>query len=328
MKHTSRYHAHLALFVALFVIGFPMAVVAQGAGIATIDGETVSFEEFERMVYGEARKTFYHAAPPEGEAFVAFRREVAAKLIDRKLKLKEARRRGMQPDEEYVGLELAKLEAQYAGTEQWEAEGDAMLDRLRVFFEEESLLEQIDPVLREVAAPSETEVRAYNEANIEKFTQPEQVRLSVILLPVAAWADTATWNAAREKAAGILMSIREGRDFADAAREFSADPSAESGGDMGYVHAGVLQGELLDVVSQLANGDMADRPVTVLEGVVLVRVEDRRPPQVHALEEVRERAAGLWRREAEQAEYKAAIARLRESTEIVMNETYLETLPD
>ena len=203
-----------------------------------------------------------------------------------------------------------------------------MLENVRSYFEEESLLTQIDAVFRQVDDPSEADVRAYYDANIDKFTQPEQVRLSVILLAVPAWADNATWDAAREKAAAILMSIREGQDFADAAREHSNDPSAQNGGDMGYVHAGVLDGELLQVVSALGDGEMADRPITVLEGVVLVRVEHRRPPQVHTLDEVRERATGLWRRDAEQVEYEAAIARLRDASDIVMDERYLEKLPN
>lgn len=328
MQHTSRYQLSLTLFLAVLLAGFSMPARAEGLGVATIDGEPVSYEEFERMVYSEARQTFYHAAPPDGAAYLAFRREVAEKLVNRKLKLAEALRRGMKPDDEYVGLEVAKLEAQYAGTEQWEADAETMLDELRVYFEEESLLEQIDVALRKVDAPSDADVQAYYDANIEKFTQPEQVRLSVILLTVPAWADSATWDAAREKAAGILMTIREGRNFADAAREFSADPSAANGGDMGYLHAGVLEGELLQVVAELDNGELADRPVTVLEGVVLVRVEDRRAPQVHTFDEVRERATGLWKRDAEQSAYEAAVGRLRETSEIVMNETYLEKLPN
>lgn len=323
-----RYLAEVTTLVLLAMIGFSPLVHADDEGIATIDGVSVSYDEFERMVYTEARQTFYHAARPDDETYLAFRREVADKLVDRKLKLREARSRGLQPNEEYVALELARYEAQYAGTEQWEAEGEAMLERLAVYFEEESLLEQIDAALRQVGDPSDADIRNYYDANIEKFTEPEQVRLSVILLPVVAWADGGTWDAAREKATGILTEIRDGKDFAEAAREYSGDPSATNGGDMGYVHAGVLDGELLKVVSELGPGEMCDAPITVLEGVVLVRVEDRRVPQLHTLDEVRDRAAGLWRRDAEQLEYEAALARLREASEIILDEAYLEKLPN
>ena len=189
-------------------------------------------------------------------------------------------------------------------------------------------MKQIDAELQRVKEPTDTDIREYYDANIEKFTEPERVRLSVILLPVVAWADSATWDAAREKAAGILADIHGGQDFADAAREHSADPSAANGGDMGYLHAGVLDGELLKVVTELDAGELCAAPVTVLEGVVLVRVEDRRVPQLHTLDEVRDRAAGLWRRDARQSEYEAAIARLRDASEITMDEDYLEKLPN
>ncbi len=57
-------------------------------------------------------------------------------------------------------------------------------------------------------------------------------------------------------------------------------------------------------------------------------LEDRRVPQLHTLDEVRDRAAGLWRRDAEQSEYEAAIASLRDASEIVMDEAYLEKPPN
>jgi hypothetical protein len=62
--------------------------------------------------------------------------------------------------------------------------------------------------------------------------------------------------------------------------------------------------------------------------VVLVRVEARRAAQVRKLDDVRERAAGLWRREAEQSAYETALARLREASEIVLDEEYLGKLPE
>ena len=143
MKLTSRYRLFLALFAGLLLAAFAVAARAEGAGVATIDGEPVSYDEFERMAYNEARQTFYHAAPTDEATYIAFRREVADKLVNRKLKLSEARRRGMEPDNEFVGLELARYEAQYSGTEQWETDGEAMLERLRVYFEEESLLDNV-----------------------------------------------------------------------------------------------------------------------------------------------------------------------------------------
>src|ERR1700677_3882060 len=66
----------------------------------------------------------------------------------------------------------------------------------------------------------------------ELFTQPEQRRVSHILLPVANPQDDA---AVKAKAEGILKRAQGGEDFAKLAKEFSQDPgSAQQGGDLGW----------------------------------------------------------------------------------------------
>jgi peptidyl-prolyl cis-trans isomerase D len=66
----------------------------------------------------------------------------------------------------------------------------------------------------------------------ELFAQPEQRRVSHILLPVANPKDDA---AVKAKAEGILKRAQAGEDFAQLAKESSQDPgSAQQGGDLGW----------------------------------------------------------------------------------------------
>jgi len=66
----------------------------------------------------------------------------------------------------------------------------------------------------------------------ELFVQPEQRRVSHILLPVANPKDDA---AVKAKAEEILKRAQAGEDFSKLAKEFSQDPgSAQQGGDLGW----------------------------------------------------------------------------------------------
>ena len=115
-----RSHFLLAVCCGLIIAMLsPVSLAAEGA-LAVINGDPVSYAEFEQFAYAEARQTFYHGAPPEGEHFIEFRSKAADKLIDRKLKVMEARRRGLQPDNEQIDAQLASYEQQYGQEERWQ----------------------------------------------------------------------------------------------------------------------------------------------------------------------------------------------------------------
>lgn len=108
----------------------------------------------------------------------------------------------------------------------------------------------------------------------------------------------------------------------------SGDATAAAGGDTGFLHAGTLGAEVQSVIDGLAPGDMAPEPIVVLEGVVLLRLEERQAERLRPLEDVEERAAGLWRREAEAEAMGRRVAALRASSQIELDEEYLQKLPN
>ena len=115
--------------------------------------------------------------------------------------------------------------------------------------------------------------------------------------------------------------------FDEAARLYSADATAPNGGDMGYLHAGALNHAVQEAVSQLQVGEMVAEPITVLEGVVVVKVVDRKGSQVHDLDKVYDRAKGLWAREKAEQSFQDALARLRAESNIWLDEAYLRAKP-
>ena len=283
------------------------------ATFATVDDAVITIGEYAEALREGARHTFYHAQPPEGE-LAAFQQRVAQALIDRRLLVAEAGRRGLSPDNASVQESLGRAAAGGADAE--------TLAQLRQRLEEESLIERLEAQARSVPEPTEAAVRAYYQEHPDLFTEPAQLRLSVILLRVEPSAGSAAWTAARDEAADLLRRVRAGADFAELARLHSGDGSAAQGGDMGYLHQGMLAPEIEQAALPLQPGDLAE-PVTVLEGVVLARLDDRREARLSPFEAVAERAESLLRREQSDAALVTLRDGLRAAARIEMRDDLL-----
>lgn len=281
---------------------------------AMVNGQPVSVQEFNARYNAILRQRFYHGAPPEGQT-EAVRKEVADFLIERTLLIEEAEKRGIQPDAAKVEQAVAAAEARYSAVPEWKQQREVLLPKLKEQVARQSLYEQIEKSIREVPPPASTEVRAYYEQHPELFTEPEKLSLSVILLKVDPGAPGADLDKAHEEAKKIYLRLKNGADFAEMARQYSGDNSAEKGGALGYVHGGMLPENLQGKIDKFQVGEVTD-PVRTLEGVALYRVDDRVAPVLREFAEVEPRAQGLLKREQQDQAWKDTISRLRGSARI------------
>jgi len=293
---------------------------------AVIDGTEITRQQFEREVYSEARQTFYHGQPPSEVEYLEFRRGIADNLVNRVLLFDEAKRRGIAPDHDGVAAKLAIYEDRYGETERWQADGEQMLVKLRQRFEEDSILGILEERVRAIEPPEESVLRSYYDENHDKFTQPEQIRVSLILLAIAPSSPAAAWEAARGEAADIVRRVDAGANFAELARMWSADPSAKNGGDLGYVHIGMLSAAAEDALDALEIGELSE-PVTVLEGIAVFMLTGQQEASLQPYEAVRQRAADLWRRDEGERKWTQTISELRARGSVMVDEDYLQSLP-
>jgi parvulin-like peptidyl-prolyl isomerase len=281
---------------------------------AVVGEVVIRGEEFERAFQQAARQKFYHRKPPQGE-FDALRREVGDSLIERVLLLAEARRPGLEPDPAQLDKALAEYDARYAHSAQWQQSRETLLPGLRRQLGEKDVLERLERSVRNGPAASDAQAKSYYDAHREQFTEPAKAKLSAILLKVDPSSPQAAWDRAREQAAQIVERLRAGADFAEMARLRSGDSSAANGGDLGYLHSGMLQESMQKVVDGLQPG-ATSAPVLVLEGVAIVRLERREPAKLRSFAEAKARAAALWERERAERRWATLVSRLRNSATI------------
>ena len=215
--------ASVCLFLAVSSTAFAadQAVSAgQTPGVpalyAKVGDREITVEQYNQSFNRAVRQRFYHSKPPEAE-IAAVRREVGDELITRELLLLEAERTNLQPDKERIQATLEQYDQRYAGSPRWEQERAGLLGALKIKLEQDDLLRQIESKVRNIAAPGEKQLKDFYEQNLDKFTEPMQMKLSLILLAVDPSAASDVWQAALDTGHELVSQLNDGTDFAELA---------------------------------------------------------------------------------------------------------------
>jgi parvulin-like peptidyl-prolyl isomerase len=282
---------------------------------AKVDGTPVTQRDFHAAFTNFLRQKYYHGQVPEGQIEQA-RHEVGDQLVDRVLLLREAQRQGLQPDEKKVADTISGYEQRYAASEMWQKNRETLLPGLKKQLEEQDLLAQMETIGHAIPEVDDAAVRSFYAAKPELFTEPEKQRIHTILLKVDPSAPAAQWEAARVEAADIVARLRADKaTFEDLARLHSLDRSADDGGDMGYVHRGMIPETIQTRLDTFQLGAVGD-PIDVLEGVAIFRVDERVSGKLMPYEAVATRARELLERERTADAWRDFVARLRAAAKI------------
>jgi parvulin-like peptidyl-prolyl isomerase len=140
----------------------------------------------------------------------------------------------------------------------------------------------------------------------------------MILLQVAPSSPGAAWSAAEEEAGRLVAKLNSGADFSDLARLQSADDSAKEGGDLGYVHRGMIPEGLQGGIDRMSPGEISG-PIRVLQGMTVFKLIDRQAARQLAFEVSKPRARDLYVRERSDQTWNSFLAQLRGKAKIEIN---------
>lgn len=285
----------------------------------------VTWIDYNYEYSSEASKKFYHGKPSDATV-AAFQRQIGDTLVTNAMLVLEAKRRKLKPDDEVIKQQLEKYEQHFANDPKWPEARPRVLPIITARLQNENLRGKLEKLVRNVPPPSVKQLKKYYADHPEKFTAPPQPRVAVLLLRVDPGAPDADWQKASEQGRDLVKRLRAGEDFAELARQYSGDSSAEAGGDMGYLHEGMLPELPSETVSKLQPGEISD-PVNLMEGVAIFRLIDRKPAETRSFKAVQARAKELWLNEQSDDAWNSLIARLKKNTPVQVDESRFLPLP-
>ena len=298
---------------SLVLVGAPAPGEIIERVVARVNGDIVTLSEF--VARQAAAVQGARVRPAETERFL---RENNARIlqeaIDDLLLVQRAEELGIRLRPEYVrevidGIRKENaIESEEALQEQLRREGMSLEDLKRNI--ERSILRRqvLARELESKAAVSEAEARSDYEAHLADHTRPATVRIQEIL--VKAGEEDAL-AAARD----VVARGRAGEDFAALARERSAAPSRDSGGELGTFARGELTPQIEAIAFALAAGEVSDALQTP-DGVRILRVAEKTEAHVVPFEEARNEILRRLSQERGAKEYETYIEGLRKTAVI------------
>ncbi|MGH9587849.1 MAG: peptidyl-prolyl cis-trans isomerase [Acidobacteriaceae bacterium] len=160
-----------------------------------------------------------------------------------------------------------------------------------------------------------SEMKAYYDAHKDEFNQPEQERLSEILIPTADPDNAAQVAEAKKKADDAEAKLKGGEDFATLAKAVSGGVTAGSGGDLGEWRRGQLAKVFEDDTFGLKVGQFTE-PIRTKQGWVILKVMEHTPGGIQPLKEVEPEVENAIGMEKMQPALRAYLTKLREAASI------------
>jgi len=171
---------------------------------------------------------------------------------------------------------------------------------------------------------SPSEVRAYYDAHKEEFNQPEQERLSEILIPTADPDNAAQVAEAKKKADDAEAKLKGGEDFATLAKAISGGMTADNGGDLGQWKRGQLAKVLEDATFDLKTGEHT-APIRTKQGWIILKVMDHTAAGEQPLKDVEDQVENAIGMEKMQPALREYLTKLRENASIEIRDGYVDS---
>ncbi|MFV1950812.1 MAG: peptidylprolyl isomerase [Nitrospinota bacterium] len=219
-------------------------------------------------------------------------RMVIDMIIAERLQLDYAKKIGIEVTDEDIYTAIKDIKEKNSLTDKMletllEKDGQT-IDNYRARIREQLILSKVvDYEVKSRIRIDDNEIKGYYEEHLNSFLMPEEVNIRHILFLCNEDTSREEEERIREKALSVLKRVREDEDFIELVKIYSEDPSASSGGDLGFFKKGTMLAPLEKAAFSLKVGEVSDQ-VRTKYGFHIIRVEGKKESAPRSIDEVRE----------------------------------------
>jgi len=300
----------LFCFLFIFFLSIPFTTIGKVLDrvVGVVDGEVITLSDLDEALSGYGKTTAQEGENPmEREMKLSqTRKEILEKLIEEKLLQKVSFRAGIKVKDEEVEKTIERLKRGGRMTDaQMEKELISQgftLEGYRHFLKVQIIKNRIvEYFIKPSISIDEGKIREYYHRHIRQYQRPPNVRVSHILIRISNPAVPEELEIAKEKMEKVFKRLQEGTNFEEVALQYSEDPSARSGGDLGFFTKGEMIPALEEVVFAMEVGEVSG-VIRSSRGLHLLKVTEREEGEPIAYGEIKERV--------EEDYYRAELERL------------------
>jgi len=244
-------------------------------------------------------------------------REALEIMIDEKLQIQQGKKMGFEVDDITVDAAIKDIEKKNSLENgqlaiMLESEGKS-IEVYKNHVRDQILVSKITRFeLGSRMSISKRKIEKYYHDNQKEFWKLGKVRVKHILILSEKGASEKIRKKKNKQIKEILAELKEGKDFAEAAKEYSEDVSASMGGDVGFVVKGQMVPEFEKAVYRLKEGEISD-VVETEYGYHIIKAEEIQKGRTQSFKEVENKIKNILLSRKQKSAYKEWMSELRES---------------
>jgi peptidyl-prolyl cis-trans isomerase C len=323
MKFANRRRPYQTTAILVIVLFFLPAMAADekpsGENVAVVNGVVITRAQYDQELDVHLQRISRQGQQNSDDQMAALKKDILEGLIEREVLYQETRKAGIKVPDQKLNEQLAGIKKRFANEEEFTKSLAGMgltEEDVRVQIQRGlAIRDLIDQEVANKVVIADKETKAYYTGNLQLFNQPEQVKASHILLKVEPTADDAKKAEAGKKIEEIQQKLKTGSDFAELAKEYSEGPSSVRGGDLGYFQRGQMVKPFEDAAFSMQVQEVSGRVETRF-GYHLIKVDDKKPAQTLAYEDVKAKIAQRLKQQKVEKDATQYVENLRHNAKV------------